>query len=67
MRKYFKFHGLLGLGLGGIALLVVNIYLVVVGVLIQQREATNYYQIDSNIHSLKANSTENHKYYKLVK
>lgn len=36
------------------------------GVLVQQREASNAYQINQDLNALKANSPDNYKHYQLI-
>jgi hypothetical protein len=63
MKQYFKFNGLLGFGIGGALLLVINVYIIVEGIMTQRAEASNYYEIDSDINALKTKSIDNQKYY----
>ncbi|MCT7651511.1 DUF4006 family protein, partial [Aliarcobacter butzleri] len=49
-----------------VLLLSILAILVVNAVLVQQREATNYYKINQDLNGLKMNSAENHTHYQLV-
>ena len=65
-RGIFKLNGISGMLVAVVLLLSILAILVVNAVLVQQREATNYYKINQNLDGLKANSPENIKHYQVV-
>ncbi|MFX4284206.1 DUF4006 family protein [Aliarcobacter butzleri] len=65
-RGIFKLNGISGMLVAVILLLSILAILVVNAVLVQQREATNYYKINQDLNGLKMNSAENHTHYQLV-
>ena len=65
-RGIFKLHGISGMLVAVVLLLSILAILVVNAVLVQQREATNYYKINQDLNGLKMNSAENHTHYQLV-
>jgi succinate dehydrogenase/fumarate reductase cytochrome b subunit len=65
-RGLFKLHGITGLLIAVVLLLTILATLVTNGVMVQQRESTNYYKINQELDALKANSLDNHKHYELV-
>ncbi|AXX84083.1 DUF4006 domain-containing protein [Aliarcobacter skirrowii] len=65
-RGIFKLNGISGMLIAVVLLLTILAVLVTSAVLVQQREATNYYSINQDLQGLKANSPENHKHYQLI-
>ncbi|WP_198305017.1 DUF4006 family protein [Arcobacter vandammei] len=65
-RGVFKLHGITGMLIAVVLLLSILVILVYNGLLVQQREATNAYQINQDLNALKANSPDNHKHYQLI-
>ena len=65
-RGIFKLHGITGMLISVVLLLTILAVLVFNGVLVQQREASNAYQINQDLNALKANSPDNHKHYQLI-
>ncbi|WP_066162862.1 DUF4006 family protein [Aliarcobacter skirrowii] len=65
-RGIFKLNGISGMLIAVVLLLTILAILVTSAVLVQQREATNYYSINQDLQGLKANSPENHKHYQLI-
>lgn len=65
-RGIFKLNGISGMLVAVVLLLSILAILVVNSVLVQQREATNYYKINQSLDGLKANSADNHTQYQLV-
>ncbi|MFW2442554.1 DUF4006 family protein, partial [Aliarcobacter butzleri] len=59
-RGIFKLNGISGMLVAVVLLLSILAILVVNAVLVQQREATNYYKINQDLNGLKMNSAENH-------
>lgn len=65
-RGVFSLHGLIGYFIAVALLLSILAYLTVNAIMVQNREATNYYKINKSLDGLKANSPENIKQYQLV-
>jgi len=65
-RGIFKLNGISGMLIAVVLLLTILAVLVTNAVLVQQREATNYYSINQDLQGLKANSPEDHKHYQLI-
>ena len=65
-RGVFSLHGLIGYFIAVALLLSILAYLTVNAIMVQNREATNYYKINLNLDGLKANSPENIKHYQVV-
>ena len=65
-RGIFKLNGISGMLVAVVLLLSILAILVINAVLVQQREATNYYKINQDLNGLKMNSAENHTHYQLV-
>ena len=65
-RGIFKLNGITGMLVAVVLLLSILAILVVNAVLVQQREATNYYKINQDLNGLKMNSSDNHTHYQLV-
>lgn len=61
-----KLHGITGMLIAVVLLLTILAVLVFNGVLVQQREASNAYQINQDLNALKANSPDNYKHYQLI-
>ncbi len=59
-------HGVTGMLVAVVLLLAILGVLVFNAVLVQQREAQNFYQINQELDGLKMKSTDNHKQYELV-
>ena len=60
-------HGITGMLIATALLLTILGVLTYNAIVVQQNEATNYYEINQDINNgLKANSPDNHKHYKLV-
>ena len=54
-------HGLTGFFIAVALLLSILAVLTIAGIGAQQANAENYYEINQDLHALKANSPENHK------
>ena len=65
-RGIFKLNGISGMLVAVVLLLTILAVLVVNAVLVQQREANNFYKINQDLNGLKMNSADNHKQYELV-
>ncbi len=65
-RGLFSLSGITGMLIATVLLLTILAVLVFNSVLVQQREAQNYYKINQELNGLKANSPDNHKEYTLV-
>ncbi len=65
-RGIFKLNGISGMLIAVVLLLSILGTLVVSAILVQQKEATNFYKINQNLDALKMNSVENHTHYQLV-
>ncbi len=65
-RGVFSLHGLIGYFIAVALLLSILAYLTVNAIMVQNREATNYYKINQNLDGLKMNSSDNHTHYQLV-
>jgi|TARA_B100001063_G_scaffold225900_1_gene235097 hypothetical protein len=65
-RGIFKLNGITGMLIATVLLLTILAVLVFNSVLVQQKEANNFYQINQDLNGLKMNSTDNHKQYQLV-
>ena len=65
-RGVFSLHGLIGYFITVALLLSILAYLTVNAIMVQNREATNYYKINQNLDGLKMNSSDNHTHYQLV-
>lgn len=65
-RGIFKLNGITGMLIAVVLLLTILATLVTNGLMVQQREATNFYKINQDLNGLKMNSSENHKQYQLV-
>ena len=59
-------HGVTGMLIAVVLLLTILAVLVFNSVIVQQREAQNFYKINQDLNGLKMNSSENHKQYELV-
>ncbi|QKJ21719.1 DUF4006 family protein [Poseidonibacter lekithochrous] len=65
-RGIFKLNGITGMLIATVLLLTILAVLVFNSVLVQQKEANNFYKINQDLNGLKMNSTDNHKQYQLV-
>lgn len=65
-RGIFKLHGITGMLIAVVLLLSILAFLVTNALLVQQREASNFYKINQDLNGLKMNSADNHKQYELV-
>ena len=65
-RGSFGIHGITGMLIAVVLLLTILAVLVFNAVVVQQREAQNYYKVNQSLDGLKANSHDNHKQYELV-
>lgn len=65
-RGIFKLNGITGMLIATVLLLTILVVLVFNSVLVQQREANNFYKINQDLNGLKMNSSDNHKQYQLV-
>ena len=61
-RTIFGLHSLGGYIVSVSGLLVILAVLTYYAITVQSREATNYYDIDRDLNSLKFNDAANHKY-----
>ncbi len=59
-------HGITGMLIAVVLLLTILAVLVFNAVVVQQREAQNFYKVNQELNGLKAVSSENHKQYELV-
>jgi len=66
-RCIFSIHGITGMLIATVLLLVILVGLTIYGLEVQNKEAMNYYKINQNIHAIKPNSVSNSKYYDLIK
>ena len=65
-RGIFKLNGITGMLIAVVLLLSILGFLVFNALMVQQREASNFYKINQDLNGLKMNSSENHKQYQLV-
>jgi len=65
-RGIFKLNGITGMLIAVVLLLSILGFLVFNALMVQQREANNFYKINQDLNGLKMNSSENHKQYQLV-
>ena len=65
-RGIFKLNGITGMLIAVVWLLSILGVLVFNALLVQQREASNFYKINQDLNGLKMNSSENYKQYQLV-
>ena len=65
-RGIFKLNGITGMLVAVVLLLSILGVLVFNSVLVQQREASNFYKINQDLNGLKMNSSDNYKQYQLV-
>lgn len=59
-------HGITGMLIATVLLLSILGVLTYSAIAVQQNEATNFYKIDQDLNSLKANSKDNYNKYQLV-
>jgi len=65
-RGIFKLNGITGMLVAVVLLLSILGFLVFNALIVQQREASNFYKINQDLNGLKMNSSDNHKQYQLV-
>jgi ABC-type phosphate transport system permease subunit len=65
-RGIFKLNGITGMLIAVVLLLSILGFLVFNALMVQQREASNFYKINQDLNALKMNSSENYKQYQLV-
>jgi hypothetical protein len=65
-RGIFKLNGITGMLVAVVLLLSILGFLVFNALMVQQREASNFYKINQDLNALKMNSSENYKQYQLV-
>jgi len=65
-RGIFKLNGVTGMLVAVVLLLSILGFLVFNSVLVQQREASNFYKINQDLNGLKMKSSDNYKQYQLV-
>ena len=65
-RGIFKLNGITGMLVAVVLLLSILGVLVFNSILVQQKEASNFYKINQDLNALKMNSFENHKHYQVV-
>ncbi len=65
-RGIFKLNGITGMLIAVVLLLSILGVLVFNALLVQQREASNFYKINQDLNGLKMNSSDNYKQYQLV-
>lgn len=65
MSKLFGINGLGGLLIAVVLILSLVAILGYKGILVQQAESTNFYQLDKN--AIEMNSSQNAQHYKLIK
>jgi hypothetical protein len=63
-RGIFALHGITGMLIATVLLLSILAGLTYMAIGIQQDNATNYYQIDQDINSIKFSDDQNAKYWK---
>lgn len=65
-RGIFKLNGITGMLVAVVLLLSILGFLVFNALIVQQREASNFYKINQDLNALKMNSSDNYKQYQLV-
>ncbi len=65
-RGVFKLNGITGMLIAVVLLLSILGVLVFNSILVQQKEASNFYKINQDLNGLKMNSSDNYKQYQLV-
>jgi predicted negative regulator of RcsB-dependent stress response len=65
-RGIFKLNGITGMLVAVVLLLSILGFLVFNALIVQQREASNFYKINQDLNAIKMNSSENYKQYQLV-
>lgn len=65
-RGIFKLNGITGMLVAVVLLLSILGFLVFNALIVQQREASNFYKINQDLNGLKMNSADNYKQYQLV-
>lgn len=65
-RGIFKLNGITGMLVAVVLLLSILGFLVFNALIVQQREASNFYKINQDLNAIKMNSSDNYKQYQLV-
>ena len=65
-RGIFKLNGITGMLVAVVLLLSILGFLVFNSIIVQQKEASNFYKINQDLNGLKMNSSDNYKQYQLV-
>lgn len=65
-RGIFKLNGITGMLVAVVLLLSILGFLAFNSIIVQQREASNFYKINQDLNGLKMNSSDNYKQYQLV-
>ena len=65
-RGIFKLNGITGMLVAVVLLLSILGFLVFNSIIVQQKEASNFYKINQDLTALKMNSSDNYKQYQLV-
>lgn len=65
-RGIFKLNGITGMLVAVVLLLSILGFLAFNSLIVQQREASNFYKINQDLNGLKMNSSDNYKQYQLV-
>ena len=65
-RGIFKLNGITGMLIAVVLLLSILGFLVFNALMVQQREASNFYKINQDLNAIKMNSSDNYKQYQLV-
>lgn len=65
-RGIFKLNGITGMLVAVVLLLSILGFLVFNALIVQQKEASNFYKINQDLNAIKMNSSENYKQYQLV-
>ncbi len=65
MKQYMTLDGLVGYTVAMSGLIITVIVLLTASIYVQQHQSENFYSIDTNINSLKANGKNQGQYYKL--
>ena len=65
MKQYLTIDGLLGYAVAMSGLVITAAVLWTAAIMVQDYQSENFYSIDTNINSLKANGENQERYYKL--
>ena len=65
MKQYLTIDGLVGYAVAMGGLVVTAVVLWTAAIMVQDYQSENFYSIDTNINSLKANGENQARYYKL--